>query len=141
MFCMCKLGGPYGHPNCRTVEPDRPAACGIAQQYSSHCAIIPQGKSNTLFYFFKIVKLEILQVEDRLYAQRNRSGSHRLCVGSSVYTVTTLRSAQPTNRGLTPGSGKTFVLCSKATTLPTGLTLPHPRWALGSLSAGKPARA
>ena len=79
------------------MEPDRPAACGIAQQYSSHCAIIPQGKSITLFYFFKIVKIEILQVEDRLHAQRNRSGSHRLppmCMylsqhsdGATVYTT------------------------------------------------------
>jgi hypothetical protein len=78
IFCMCQLGEFYRHPNCRTVEPDRPAACGLAQQYSSHCAIVPQVKIITLFYFFKIVYPEILQVEDRLYARRNRSGSHRL---------------------------------------------------------------
>jgi hypothetical protein len=54
--------------------------------------------------------------------------AYRQYVGSSVSTVTTLRSAQPTNRGLTPGRDKTLFLCSKASTLSTGPTWPHTQW-------------
>jgi hypothetical protein len=65
--------------------------------------------------------------------------AYRQCVGSSVSTVT-LWSAQPTNRGLTTGRGKTFFSAPKYPHCPLaqpGLLLSE-HWVL---SSGKPAEA
>ena len=86
----------------------------------------PKLKLLLCFTFPKLCKLKFCKL--RTVCKHNATvldpTAYRQCVGSSVSTVTTLRSAQPTNRGLTPGRGKTFFLCSKASTLPTGPTRP-----------------